>query len=242
MKTQLMIHCGGTPAALGDLQSVPLPEETETYKTISHYDLVTNIERVACDMLRDYTFDKGMYALAKDGARMFGVHTYSTESSDLSLAIGFRNSYDKTLSVGIAVGAAVQICDNLMFAGQITVLRKHTRNVIDDLELAILKVVYKSQHHFIRMTEAAERMRGLSMTDDDAYKLLGLLFGRQILMPRQLTVAKQEWSKPGYPAFLPRTGWSFYNAITTALKSTPPNRILERHIALHDLMKEWDDN
>ena len=235
MTKQMVIHCGGRKATLEELQVVPLPEETKSYKPVSHYDLATNIERVAAEMLKDFVFDGGMYALSKDGQRMFGVHIYATEMSDLGLSIGFRNSYNKTMSVGIAVGAAVYICDNLAFAGDITIMRKHTTNVIEDLEIAILRVVYKAQANFTSIAESAEKMRETPLEDDSAYKLLGLLFGRKVLTPRQLPVAKQEWLHPYYKEFNPRNYWSFYNAVTTALKSTPPNQILERHIKLHDL-------
>ena len=236
MRPQLMTHCGGNVATLEDLRLVPLPEETSSYKPLSHYDLVMNIQRVASDMLRDHTFEKGSYALANNGSRLFGVHTYWTEANDLALAIGFRNSYDKSMSVGIAIGASVFVCDNLMFTGTITVLRKHTLNVIDDLETAILKVVYKARHQFTRITESAEQLRSLPLEDDDAFKMLGLLFGHKVLTPRQLPVARAEWLTPSHKAFQPRNSWSFYNAVTAALKSTPPQRILERHLALHDLM------
>ena len=48
----------------------------KSYKPVAHYDLVTNIGRVAADMLHDYSFSKGMYALTKDGNRMFGINVF----------------------------------------------------------------------------------------------------------------------------------------------------------------------
>ena len=71
------------------------------------------------------------------------------------------------------------------------------------------------------------------MTPSDIW---GVLFGRNILTPRQLPVARREWLHPTHDAFKPRTRWSLYNAATAALKTTPPNRIMERHIGLHNLL------
>ena len=95
MKTQLLLHCGGVAATLDDLQAVALPEETQTYKPVSHYDLATHIGRVAKEMLHDARLRDGLYALTKDGGRMFGVHVYETDVQQMGLSIGFRNSYDR---------------------------------------------------------------------------------------------------------------------------------------------------
>jgi hypothetical protein len=169
---------------------------------------------------------------------MFGALQYRNTDEDMGLSIGMRNSYDKTMSVGICVGAAIFICDNLAFTGQITILRKHTLNVIDDLETAIIKVIYKSKFHFTSLVRSAQEMKTKPLKNEDAFKLMGLLFGRHILTPRQLVIARQEWVNPIQEAFIERNYWSFYNAVTGALKSTPANQMMERHIQFHDTMLE----
>ena len=62
---------------------------------------------------------------------------------------------------------------------------------------------------------------------------MGLLYGRGILTPRQLPIVKDNWKKPVYDEFKEKSMWSFYNACTEALKTSPPNQILNRHIKLH---------
>jgi len=79
-------------------------------------------------------------------------------------------------------------------------------------------------------------MKAWDLTDDDAYKLTGLLYGRGILTPRQIPVVKREWQDPSHAEFADRNAWSFYNAVTEALKTSPPHRIMERHIALHKVL------
>ena len=141
-------------------------------------------------MLVGHQFRKGDYALAKDGQRMFGLLGYESDVQDMGLSIAFRNSYDKSCAVGLAVGSSVFVCDNLALTGEITVLRKHTANVIEDLEMAILRLVYKSKSNFISIVKSAEKMRAVPLSDDQAFEQLGLLVGRGILMPRQLPVVK----------------------------------------------------
>lgn len=149
------------------------------------------------------------------------------------------------VSIGIAIGASVMICvRHIALSGDITVMRKHTtmveapQNVIADLEMMILRVMYRAEENFGQICESADSMKQTELDDNGAFKMLGLLFGKNVLSPRQLPVAKREWLSPSYSEFQPRNIWSFHNAVTAALKSTPPNRILEKHIRLHDLVTE----
>jgi hypothetical protein len=236
-QSQLLMHTAeGKYATLEELREIPMPEETPTYKPVSHYDLATNLAEVSGTLLRDYTLDRSQYGLARDGAQLFGIHTYRNGSDSMGLSIGFRNSYDKSMSVGIALGASVFVCDNLALTGDIAIARKHTSNVWQDLEELIITKIYRSQHNFNRIVEDAQIMQGQHLSDDDAYRLTGLLYGHGIISPRQIPIVKKEWLLPSHEEFEERNVWGFYNACTEALKSSPPNRIMEKHIALHKLL------
>ena len=234
----LIMHKGGDYCSLDDLRMIPLPNETRTYKPVSHYDLAVNLGEVSGGLLRGYELDKAQYGLAREGQQMFAVHTYRNgTSSSMGLSIGFRNSYDKSMSVGIAIGATVFVCDNLALTGEIAIMRKHTQNVWNDLEELTITTIYRSQHNFTRIVEDAEEMRGRYLGNDDAFRLLGLLYGNDVITPRQIPVVKKEWLNPTHEAFGERSAWSFYNACTEALKSSPPNKIMEKHISLHEILK-----
>ena len=234
----LIMHKGGDYCSLDDLRMIPLPNETRTYKPVSHYDLAVNLGEVSGGLLRGYELDKAQYGLAREGQQMFAVHTYRNgTSSSMGLSIGFRNSYDKSMSVGIAIGATVFVCDNLALTGEIAIMRKHTQNLWNDLEELTITTIYRSQHNFTRIVEDAEEMRGRYLGNDDAFRLLGLLYGNDVITPRQIPVVKKEWLNPTHEAFGERSAWSFYNACTEALKSSPPNKIMEKHISLHEILK-----
>jgi hypothetical protein len=236
-QSQLLMHTsGGEYCTLDDLRNIPLPEETPTYKPVSHYDLATNLAKVSATLLRDYSLEKSNYGLARDGAQLFGVHTYRNGSDSMGLSIGFRNSYDKSMSVGIAIGASVFVCDNLALTGEISISRKHSANVWQDLEELTITTIYRSQNNFNRILEDSQVMQSQHLSDDDAYRLTGLLYGHGIISPRQIPVVKKEWLTPSHDDFEDRNMWSFYNAVTEALKGSPPNKIMERHIGLHQLL------
>jgi len=229
----LLLHCGGKNASLNDLNCVPLPKETDTYKPVSHYDLALNLGEVAGGLLNGYALSDSRFGLARDGKQMFGIHTYQNGSDEMGLSIGFRNSYDKSMSVGLAIGASVFVCDNLALHGEVLKIRKHTTNVMADLEMMIITGVLRARTNYGSVVQDAERMKEVDLVDDGAYRALGHLFGHKVLSPRQMPVALEEWRSPSHPEFEARTLWSLYNAVTEALKSSPPQSILERHIQLH---------
>jgi hypothetical protein len=239
--TQFLMHAGGDYCSLDDLRHIPLPAETHTYKPVSHYDLATNLAEVSGSMLVDYELDRSQYGIARDGNQLFGVHTYRNGSDSMGLSIGFRNSYDKSLSVGIAIGASVFVCDNLALTGEITIARKHTSNVWQDLEELTITTIYRSQNNFTRIVEDSEIMQRQDLSDNNAYRLIGLLYGNGVITPRQIPVVKREWLTPSHPEFLARNTWSLYNAATEALKSSPPNKIMEKHIALHEMLGQGEN-
>ena len=229
----LLLHKGAEPATIEQLAMIPLPQETRSYKPVAHHELANMLSSMAANLLPESELVNTQFGLARDGAKMFGVHTFKNGDSALGLSIGFRNSYDRSLSIGIATGSSVFVCDNLCLSGDLTVLRKHTTNVLDDINGLALSAIYKSRSAFNQIKADAEVMKQIPMTDDEAYRMLGLIYGRGIINPRMIPVVKKEWLEPSHDAFEERNLWSFYNAVTESLKSSPPQSIMERHLAIH---------
>ena len=229
----LLLHKGAELATIEQLAAIPLPKETRTYKPVAHVDLVNLLSSMAINLLPEFELVNTQLGVTKDGQKLFGVITLKNDHNELGLSIGFRNSYDKSLSVGIVTGGSVFVCDNLMLTGDLTVLRKHTSNVINDIDALALSTIYKSRAAFTQIQEDVEIMKDIPMSDDEAYRTLGLIYGRGIITPRQIPVVKSEWLKPSHDDFQDRSLWSFYNACTEALKSSPPQSIMERHLKVH---------
>jgi hypothetical protein len=133
----------------------------------------------------------------------------------------------------MAFGASVFVCDNLALHGEVLKIRKHTTNIMADLEMMIITGVLRAKTNFSSVVDDAEIMKQVDVGDDGAFRALGHLFGHKVLSPRQMPVALKEWHQPSHVEFEPRTLWSLYNAVTEALKSSPPQSILEKHIRLH---------
>lgn len=234
----LLVHRGGHIVTKDDLALVPVPEATESYLPVAHNHLAETLSTIGRDILKGFAFHKEQYALARDGSQMFGVHVFKSAHAELGLSIGFRNSYDKSMAIGIAIGAEVFVCDNLALTGDITIMKKHTLNVWQGLEDAAIATLYRSQKNFEKIIGDSETLKGRALDNTGAFQMIGLLFGHGILTPRQLPGVKKEWLNPSYDDFRPRTRWSFYNACTEALKSCPPLLIMEKHISLHGAITE----
>ena len=234
----LLLHKGAEAATIEQLAMIPLPQETRTYKPVGHDALANMLSSMAGNLLPEFELVNTQFGLARDGAKMFGVHTFKNGDSALGLSIGFRNSYDRSLSVGIAVGASVFVCDNLMLTGDLTVLRKHTSNVHADIDGLALSAIYRSRSAFNQIKADAEIMKGIPLSDEDAYRTIGLIYGRGIITPRQIPVVKKEWLTPSHSDFEGRNVWAFYNAVTESLKSSPPQSIMEKHLAIHKQLME----
>lgn len=122
------------------VRAVKAPTPTETWHPFAHSVLLDELEFVK--ELSGRTIQSHRYELSKDGRKFFGVWTFNyfphpTRVTQISL--GFRNSIDKSISVGLCAGTYVTVCSNMMFSGEWMVFRKHTKNVLEDLKLFVLE-------------------------------------------------------------------------------------------------------
>jgi hypothetical protein len=235
---ELMVHRGGEMLRREELDLIQLPPPTDSYYPVSHYHLADKLVTMAGDILKDYVLIGENYAVARQGNQMFAVLKFQRDQPDLALSIAFRNSYDRSMSLGIAMGASVFVCDNLALHGQIVIMRKHTKNVWNELEDLAIAHLYRSQKSFDRVVADAELFKKKPLANDEAFRLMGSLFGHNIVSPRQVTALKDEWLRPAHPEFTERNMWSFLNATTEALKTCPPFSIMEKHVRAYNLLSE----
>lgn len=258
MSSSMILHCGGREVDFETLQAVPLPEATKSYVPIAFDDLVTNVVDAGSKLLYDYELTGQQFALApgrmKDAetgktvalpdAKMFGLLNYrkmGEPKGEMGMSIALRSSHDRSMKIGIALGARVFVCDNMAHSGSIAKVELlHTGDVLKKLRREILVAVDDSADDFIEVRNDAEEFKRVSCTSDEAYKTLGLAFGRGILKPTQLGIAKKAWENEEYRRGFGETDsvWSLYNVATEALKTTPMQKTLERHIEWHRLVKD----
>jgi hypothetical protein len=65
-----MLHCGGKPATREELDLIPTPEETATYKPVGHFALTTQILTISQDLLKPKTATSYLHWLRSKMAMM----------------------------------------------------------------------------------------------------------------------------------------------------------------------------
>lgn len=228
----------GNKVSRAELDLVPVPDETNTYKPIPHYQLADLMLTTTQDIIKDYVLIGENYGLARKGQQLFACLNFKGDHSEMALSIAFRNSYDKSMTFGMAFGASVFICQNLALTGDIVVMKKHTKTIMETLEDTVIANIYRAQKQYQKVIMDSETLRGRRMENIDAFQMMGVMFGNEIIGPRQLTVLKDEWLKPSHIEFNSRNAWSFLNCTTEALKSAPPHLAIEKHIRAYNMIVE----
>ena len=232
MDAQLVLHQGSWEATKVDLASVPVPDETDSYVPVPYPRFVEEVELHVPRF--GLSIADTRYALARDGLQMFGVLTCTNGNghADYALAIGLRNSYDRSLSVGLVAGSHVFCCDNLAFSGEVAAARKHTIHVFRDLPDLIYRMLSKVASMQSRIHQEIEGMKARELSAEAADHLMVEAVRRNVLPASNLPRVIDAWEKPIHEEFAPRTAWSLFNTFTEIAKSRSPRHQMEGTLGL----------
>lgn len=237
MTGQLMVHAGGWTAKLEDLEGVAVPEETRSYYPVAYGRFVEEVKlHVPRFGLR---IDQEEYALAREGGQMFGVLTCTNGAAnrDYALAIGLRNSYDRSLSVGLVVGSRVFCCDNLAFSGEVQIARKHTANVFRDLPDLIYQMLSKVKVLRERLDVEIAGMKAATLSSKDAHHLMVEAIREHVVPATSLPKLLNAWRYPIHEEFRSASAWSLYNLFTEFVKSRSPQRQIDGTLRLTNVFR-----
>jgi hypothetical protein len=231
--TQLLVHSGGWEATKADLASVPVPEATSSYVPVPYGRFVEEVElHVPRFGLR---ITSEAFALGRDGNQMFGVLTCTNGHGrdDFALAIGLRNSYDRSLSAELLAGTRVFVCDNLAFSGESKASRKHTVNVFRDLPDMIYRMLSQVRTLQERTVAEIASMKAWQLENRDADHLMVEAIRSNALPASHLPRVLERWEKPVQPElFGGRNAWLLFNAFTEVLKTRSPRQQMEDSLRL----------
>ena len=140
-----------------EVRAVPTTEWTRTWHPVSHAQLLDALAH-ACNETGLSVRDRG-YSLNASGTQMFGVWVLDVQMAGLDWTVGFRNSTDKRLSLGICAGTRVLVCDNLAFAGEYVEMQAHTSALtlwgLQEMALIAMEKL------ILRLSEYSEWQQGL---------------------------------------------------------------------------------
>src|SRR5438093_1405141 len=237
MSGTLVVHRGGWEATKADLAAVPVPEPTESYHPVPYGRFVEEVElHVPRFGLK---IQSEQFALAREGAQMFGVLTCTNGrgADDYALAVGLRSSYDRSLAVSMCSGVRCFICDNLAFSGEVTMQRKHTAHVFRDLPDLIYRLLSQVSSMRERIDGEIAAMKVRPLPPAHAHHLMIEAVKANVIPASRLPKVIEAWEEPRHEEFAPRTVWSLFNAFSEVQKAAGPRAEMEGSLRLTSLFR-----
>lgn len=219
-----------------DLNRTLMPEPTKTHQCIQHGDFVDMVEDAANDA--GFVFGEMHHALWRDGdARYFGLTElkHSNENAEFALMLGIRNSYDKSISAQLLLGARVYICANMSYSASNVVGRKHTTHIMRDLNGLVVEQIQKTEAFAKIQEERFDAYREHKITDTRADRLMINMLRTDAIQSTKFRAMVQEWYEPRYDHG-PKRAWRLFNACTEALKGTPAHDMPRRTMGLQSIL------
>lgn len=204
-----------------ELALIPTPASTPTWKPVPH----VQVAELAIDesQRRGWNVVSEDYGLATNQRKMFGVLRFSpTGRTDITRALGIRNSHDKSIAVGLAAGVSVVCCSNLCLSGEILVHRRHTSGM--ELEELVGGVFDRLEASFIRIERNADNLKLQMISIDDARRMIVVAAEAKAIPSQDILAVLNEFRKPKHEEFQDRTRWSLLNAFTEIAKKYSPPR------------------
>ena len=221
---------------LTDFDSL-VPQRTNSYEPIA-YSTLTDIVKGHCNHYFNDEPTNFNFTTDTKGNKFFGTLTYKHPvNPEIDYMIGFRTSYDKTISNQFCAGGQVIVCSNMMFVGDVYTSRKHTTYMMNDIDDKITELLSGVKQEFITMERDINIMQQIEMSNERAAELLGTLtFNKHIIGSSTANKAWETWKKSkfdGSGAYDERNVWRLYNSITETTKNSNPLTAFNVHRNLH---------
>lgn len=220
--------------ARGMLLAAPVPQQTRTYKPVSHAQLMDlTLESIH---QAGFTLDQERYTSARDGKVANGKFTIkNVADSEMQLQIGWQNSYDKSLSLKFAIGTRIFICENGCVSGDYGAFKhKHVGEIQTFTPQAITDYILDAGEAFTRMQSERESMKQIVLDRRAQAELIGrMIIDEQFIESTQLNIIKRELEKPTHNYGAENSLWELYQFTTFSMKEVHPSLWMNNHIDAH---------
>jgi hypothetical protein len=216
------------------LLTAEIPQETKTYKPISHQQLIDlTLESIHH---AGFELDKETYSAAREGNVANGRYTITNVAdSEMQLQIGWQNSYDKSMSLKFAIGTRIFICENGCVSGDYGAFRKkHVGEIQTFTPTAITEYIKQAGDAFQKMQSDRENMKAIELTKRTTAELIGrMIIEENIIESTQLNIIRGQIENPSFDYGAPGSLWELYQHTTYAMKEVHPSLWMRNHINAH---------
>ncbi len=216
-------------------------ERAISYQPVSHHSLVDQTKNRLAE--NGFTIQDEVHSLARSDQHYFGLFAVdhpNRVNTDRGCVIGIRNSHDKTFPAGLCAGDAPFVCDNLIFTNTIKLARRHTRNILNDLDFTINRALGKLFGFWNSQDARIEAYKDMSIGNVLANDLIVKAVQAKALPKTKILDVVNQWQSSDHVEFKDRNVNSLYNAFTEVYKGNLialPNR----SEALHSLLDSYVD-
>lgn len=242
MTTKLSLNTDGKIVSYDDLRQVVPPPPAGRWHPKSHYEIFDAINGTLLEA--GYQIQSVQHSLSHFGHRYFSVLKLTTKLAEgVSLAVGIRNSSDKSSPISFCAGSSVDLYSNLQFRSELLVTRKHTTNSVLNLPRDIAAAV-KALGNFAKIEEGRiKRMKALELAPAEASHIFLQAWRQRLITTVELPKVIDEYENPSHEDFRTRNAWSLMNAFAEVLKPraiTHPNKLIATTFALNRLVLPED--
>ena len=243
---------GGNRATEQQVRDSITPPETRSHVPLPHTEFLDMVHGTLGGFgwgitHQEFSLESGKLPVGDEdikfeSARLFGVLKIQREDvvigEDYQLAIGIRNSHDKSMSAGMVAGLVVMVCTNLDFMGDFSTRHKHSTNVRNVLPNRLnnlageIDVAHTDHRQLVASYKATQLEDNVMhdflvrLADEGAFPWA---YGQKIL---------KEYRNPRHQEFEQSTLWGFNNATTEVLKARHIRDLPTSMARFHKLGKE----
>jgi hypothetical protein len=236
----LCCHRGASAVERSRIIECQTPVGSATWQPIPHETLIASA--ASAIEAAGLTITDEQHAITRNEDRYFGVLNLAPAvggPEDFTFAVGLRNSHDKSMQAGIALGTLVFVCDNLAFSGEVQVGRRHSGRILEVLPGLLAGAVAKIMAGSAQMVARVDAYKGRRLHDVKAHDLILRAVDERVISNARIAAVVKEWRQPSHPEFAARTAWSLFNAFTEVLKATPAVTLQPRTARLHRLFDDF---
>jgi hypothetical protein len=219
------------------LLAVETPEATESHTPIPHHTLVKLTREAISNAGLEIVEEE--HALARFGLRYFGAFALTGKEingDDRQVVLAIRNSHDKAFAAAICIGNKVLCCENLCFASDIKLARRHTLHILADLPRVLADAVGRCVSHWNDMGTRIEKYKETILTSAQAENLIVRLVDAKAVPARDIYNIVQEFRNPSHEEFKGDSLWTLYNAVTEILKGSDLSKLPFRTMTCQSIL------
>tara|TARA_A200000159_G_scaffold95897_1_gene89011 strand:+ start:1710 stop:2630 length:921 start_codon:yes stop_codon:yes gene_type:complete len=243
--------CGGNRTMVDYEQVVRVPTPPVSYRSkpnkktgelavshqpIAHHELVKRTKSFLGD--GGFTIQDEIHSLARDNNHYFGLFAVdhpNRAESDRGCVIGLRNSHDKTFPAGLCAGDAPFVCDNLIFTNTIKLARRHTRHILDDLDLTINRALGKLFGFWHGQDQRIDAYKNFEIGNSQVNDIVINACKAGAIPKSKIMDVVNQWESSDHVEFRDRNMNSLYNAFTEVYKGNLV-ALPARSDALHSIL------